>query len=391
MKKLLSIVMACAALTIVLAPTTFAAEFIHPTGDSGNVTLSNGESHKNVYLAGGNVFINSNIAGDLYAAAGNIIVEAPVDQDVVIAGGTITLNNTIGGDVRMLGGDVTINNAVGGDIVMVGGTLHLTEKSTVNGDLMAVGGEFNIDGHVTGQVKIDGGNVRLNSAIAGNVDITAESLTLDSKANVTNTLLYHGIKEPTRIEGSQVGTLDFQKMEQRRGGHPGRALAGLFTMVFVIKIIGLILAGILLMKLFPRTSSNAAESMQRGMWGNLGIGFLALIVGPIIFIMLLITFVGMYIAFLILFAWLIMLLVATLVACVFVGAWLIRTLTSKQTMTYDWQALVIGVVAIGVVMLVPFIGGVIFFVLMLMAFGGIIRQFYGSVKSEQHYHEPQVI
>jgi hypothetical protein len=35
-------------------------------------------------------------------------------------------------------------------------------------------------------------------------------------------------------------------------------------------------------------------------------------------------------------------------------------------------------------MLVPFIGGLIFLILLLMAFGGIIRQFYSRMQSEQH-------
>ena len=60
-----------------------------------------------------------------------------------------------------------------------------------------------------------------------------------------------------------------------------------------------------------------------------------------------------------------------------------KLLTKKDEMKYDWQSLVIGVVALGILMIIPVIGGLIFFILMLMAFGGIIRQLYDFIKSEQ--------
>jgi hypothetical protein len=386
MKKILGLAAAGMMLMFVIAPSASAAEFIRPDSSGGTVTLSNGETHKNVYVAGGSVFINSNISGDLYAAAGTVIVEAPVAGDVVILGGTLTINGAVSGDVRILGGDVTINNAVGGDVVMATGTLHLTEKSTVGGDLMAVGGTFDLDGPVTGQVKINGGDVRLNSVIAGNADITASnSLTLDSKANVPNTLLYHGANEAVHKDGSTVGNLDFQKIAENRGGRAGHFLAGLFTIVFVIKVIGLILAGLLLIKLFPRTSRAAVDSMHQHIWSNLGIGLVALIVGPILFVILLITFVGIYIALILLCAWLIVLWFAALVASIYVGAWIIMKLSKKNVMIYDWQALAIGVVAIGIISIIPVIGILVVLIFILMAFGGIIRQLHTKIKGEQNY------
>lgn len=385
MKKLLTLAAASLVMMLFLAPTAFAAEFIAPDKESGNITLSSGETHKNVYIAGGSIFINSNITGDLYGAGGTIIVEGNVEQDVVLAGGTITINGQVGGDVRVAGGNIIINGAVAGDVIMGGGTLHLTEKATVNGDLVAGAGETTVDATVVGAVKIAGGTVTLNSSLPGKIDVMADqSFTIGSKAIITNVITYKGPQEAVVQDGAQIASIDFQKLEPNKGGRVGHMFAALFTIAFVIKVIGLVLAGLLLMKLFPRTSTAAVESMQRSMWANLGIGFLGLIVAPIAFVILLMTFVGMYIAFMVMLVWLIMLLVAALVACVFAGAWIVKTLTKKETMTYDWQALLIGVVALAIIMLVPFIGGLLFFILMLMAFGGIIRQFYGHIQSEQN-------
>ncbi len=382
MKKLLGLATLSLVLLLVLAPSAMAAEFIGSSRHGDTVTLSNGETHRNLYIGGGSVFVNSDTQGDLYAAAGTIIVEKPVEQDVVIAGGTITLNGPIGGDVRILGGEVTINNAVGGDIVMAGGMLRLTEKGTVHGDLLGAGGEFVLDALVTGNVKINADFVQLNSVIGGDANVTAvKSLKLGAKANIPNKLTYHSRQDLTKEDGAHVGTFDFQPM--KGGGRMGHLAASVFAMSFIIKVIGLILAGLLLMKLFPRTSRASIDAMHQNKWINVGIGLATLIVGPVIFVLLLISFVGMYIAFMWLFVWLLMLLVATLVACIYVGAWINKALSKKETLFYDWQALVMGVVVIGLIMLVPFIGGLLFFILLMMAFGGIIRQFYAHIKREQ--------
>lgn len=388
MKKLLSLAAAGLAIVLIAAPiavhTVGAAEFIAPQGDAQNITLSKGETHKNVYIAGGSVFINSDTVGDLYAAGGTVIVEGAVEQDLVVAGGTVTLNGTVGGDVRVAGGNIIINGPVGGDVLVAGGTVHLTEKASVLGDLAVGSGDLIVDAPVTGTVKIGGGVVTLNSNMPGAVSVmSSETLTIGSKAVIPNSITHKGISEATVQEGAQIGTINFEMVQNQGKGHVGGMIATLFTITFVIKIIALVLAGLLLMKLFPHTSRESVEYMQRGMWANLGIGFLALIVGPIAFFILLISFFGMYIAFLLLFTWLTMLLLAALVASVFVGAWIVKILTKKGEMKYDWQSLLIGVVALGILMLVPVVGGLIFFILMLMAFGGIIRQFYGRIKNEQ--------
>lgn len=389
MKKLLGFAAVGVAMMLLAAPfipqSIYAAEFIAPQNENENITLSSGETHKNVYIAGGSVFINSDVAGDLYGVGGTMTVEGKVEQDVVVAGGTITLNSPIGGDVRVAGGTVVINGPVGGDVIIGGGTVHITEKASVQGDLAVAAGDLILDGTVVGFVKIGGGVVTLNSSLPGQVTVAADqSLTIGSKAVIPNTIVYKGIKEAVVQDGAQIGTIDFQAMQNRGGNnHVGRMMFAIFSISFVIKSIGLILAALLLMKLFPRTAKKSVEHMQQGMWKNLGIGLIGLIVTPILFFILLITFFGMYIAFLLLFAWLLMLIVASLVASVFVGAWIINQLTKKQGMVYDWQALVIGVVVLGIVMIIPFIGSLVFLILMLMAFGGIIRQLYAHIQSEQ--------
>lgn len=384
MKKIIAFAVASLAVFALMVPTTFAAEFIAPDQESGNVTLSSGEKHHNTYVAGGKVFVNTDITGDLYAAGGTITIEGKIEQDAVVAGGTVTINGTVGGDVRVAGGTVTINGAVTGDVLIAGGTVYLTEKASIGGDLAAASGDMIVDSAIAGNAMIAGGVITLNSKVGGTVKVTADqSFTIGSKAEVAQTINYQGVKEATVVDGAKIGAVDFKKIEQPRGGHAGRVFATIFTITFVIKILAMMLAGLLLMKLFPRTSHAAVGKIMDKPWVNLGVGALVLFVGPIAVIIALISFFGLYIAIGAFLAWLLMLLFAALSSSVFVGSWIVKQLTKKPNMVYDWQALLIGIAVLSIVMLIPIIGGLFFFAILLIAFGAMIRLLMDHSRNEQ--------
>lgn len=384
MKKFILVSGIFAAISLMLAPMAFAAEFIQADKDSGNVTLSATETHHNAYVAGSSVFINSNTTGDLYAAGGTLTVEGSVEQDLVIAGGTISINGPVGGDIRMAGGNLTINNSVKGDVLVAGGSVRLTENSSVGGDLVVAGGQVIIDGPVTGNVRINGGSVTINNKMDGLVKVVAgQDFILGSKAEVANTISYKGQNDAQIAEGAQITKIDFEKVTPPAGGQAGHAIAAIFTIIFIIKVIGLILAGLLLMKLFPRSSQEVLARMHDNIWINLGIGAIGLIVVPFVSIILFITFIGFYIGIIAMLLWVLMLVLAVIVAAVYIGSWIIKLLTKKTSLTYDWQALVIGMVVVGVITVIPIIGPLALFILLLMAFGALIREKYSRIKSEQ--------
>lgn len=391
MKKLLSLAAASIALLLVLAPVASAAEFLSPADNQGNVTLSSTETHHNAYVAGGSVFVNSATTGDLYAAGGNLTIEGTVEQDLVVAGGTITVNGTVGGDVRVAGGNVTINSKVGGDLVVAGGTVIVSEKGSVGGDAMVAGGTVNFDGAVGANMKIRAGEVTINSPVFGTVDVVADkSLTFGSKAAIAGSIKYKGTQEAVVKDGAAISHVDFQKEEGRgdRGHGAGRMLAGIITLAFFVKIVGIILFGLLLLKIYPRTTRTLVQNMRANPWHNMLLGFVGLIVMPIAAVILMITLVGIYVAFLVLLVWLILALITSVIACIYAGAWVIKMINKKSEMVVDWQALVVGTVVLVIISIVPILGVLIFIALMLMAFGATLRHANAHIKDEQDSAPP---
>lgn len=361
--------------------TAMAAEFMAPSKGEGNVTVSSTETHHNLYVAGGNVLVNGPTTGDLYTAGGEITVEAPVEQDITVAGGNIHINGPVGGDVRAAGGTVVINSAVTGDVIIFGGTVEVSDRGSVGGDLVVNGGQINISGPVKGKLTVNGGNVTVNNSVAGDTMVRADQLTFGSQASVPNKITYKGASEAQISDGAQVGNIEYTKTATRHGA--ARKIAAIFTIGFVIKLIAGIVFALLALYLFPKTSRKALNHFANRPGLNFLIGLIGLIFIPIVTIIVMVIILGLFVGLVMLFAYVLLLILAMFVATVYTGAWIGQKLAKKEAISYDWQAVVIGVVAFGVLRLIPIVGWIAALVLMMIAFGALLRSVYDYQQRDQ--------
>lgn len=363
-----------------------AADFVVPK-DNGNVTVSADEKHDDLYVLGGNVLVNSGSTGDLVVAGGNVTIEGNVVGDVLIAGGTVYINGAIEGDVRGVGGSVTINNKVGGDVVMAGGTIVINERAEIGGDVMLAGGEISLLGRMMGsKLQVHGERVTINNVVTGNAQIkVTDKLFLGSKTVLGNTAIYKSYQEAQVENGAQLGGLQFEKFTGHGQDGKDRAgfVAGVLTLGFVLKLLASIVTALVLQKLFRRISHNLVQHLAGNFWMDLLIGLVAVIVTPIIAVLLMLSVVGFYLALILLAVWVLFLLVSCLLGTVFIGAWLVKKLGKKSELIIDWQAIVIGVVVVGIVSLIPIVGMLLVVVLMLAAMGALVRKLHVAIKSNQ--------
>lgn len=78
--------------------------------------------------------------GDLVVFGGNVTIEedASLDGNLVVVGGTITSNGETSGDMVVVGGQISLEEAalVGGDVVTVGGQLTQAEGAKIEGEVV---------------------------------------------------------------------------------------------------------------------------------------------------------------------------------------------------------------------------------------------------------------
>jgi len=373
MKKFLIVL---AALTLLfIAPTVAASDKQKDdSSDKGIVTVPAGEVvNKDYFAAGGIVEISGTVNGDVYAFGGQVLVDGKVNGDLIAAGGVVRISGDISQDARVGGGQVTISGSIGRNLTVGGGNIELAEKAVVRGSVIAGGGNISLASPIGGNAKVGGGNLTVSNKIAGDLEASISSLRLTSKSQIGGNLTYFSDQKASIDKEAKVaGSITQKKPAEVARPSPAKIL-GIFTGISlflkIISFVSTLILGLLLLKFFPKYSRDVVYTLRKRPWVSLGIGFAALILIPIIFVILLVTVVGIPLAFILLALYLISLYVARIFVIFWSGVILFER-TGRRV--HEVWAFILGLVIYSLLTLIPIIGGIITLFVVLFGLGAAI-------------------
>lgn len=322
-----------------------------------------------VYMAGANLHIDSETRGDLLAAGGTLALARPVGRDAMLAGGTVDVRAPVGDDLRAAGGTVTVSSAVGDDAVVAGGRVHLAGTGTVGGRAWLAGSEVVIEGRIAGELRAAGGTLALAGAIGGDADLAAQTVELRPGAHVAGNLVYRSPSEARIAPGARVdGEVRRIALDAPAVGPAVRATGGL------VALAALALAGIVLYLLFPRFALGAARTLRSAPWRALVVGFASLAAIPVLVILLLASVIGIPLALALLAAYLILLLAGFLVGILSLGDLGLSQLAPARMHARLGivAALIAALALLWLVRLVPVLGGLATFFVLLFGTGALL-------------------
>ncbi|MEK7590034.1 MAG: hypothetical protein AAB475_02155 [Patescibacteria group bacterium] len=330
----------------------------------------------NFYIGAWEASIDGDTFGDLVIGAGNITVSGNVSGDATIAGSDVSILEKINGDLRIIGGDILITNDVLGDIVVIGGNVKILSGVTVGKDLVVLAERVIIQGDVKGKVRVIGGEVSLDSKVDGNVDIKAgDSITISDHAVVLGDVVYSGEDESILTISDKAvikGKTTFNKGKVISASTFKTAMLALLSSFVFIKLITILtvvaLATIFLKKFSNRVAKDAIEQLgKKTLWG-----FITLIVTPVAIAMFFASVFGIALGVLGALGYGMLVILSVIYAGVIFGAWMDKLLIrKKEKIEVDWKNGVAGVVALTLIMQIPFIGGLGGLFFFLLALGSI--------------------
>lgn len=360
-KKILGYVV---VLVILVIPAlSLAAEF--RSGDQPAV--GNSEQIANdLYMAGGGITSAGNVTGDLVAGGGNIFVSGDVNADVTAGGGNVTILSSVGDDVRVVGGNIVIQGKVGGDLVAAGGQITLGGGG-VAGDVAIGGGDIRIEAPVAGKMTIKAGSVFINGTIGGNVNIEADVVKLGSAAVISGDLTYKARRELEKDPAAVInGKVTF---EERKGKMASPvAFAAIFSAFLIWKFFAILASAMLFGLVLRRYNMELIAYAVRRPLLEIFRGLVILIAMPIISILLVATLVGIPLGILGFIGFIAMMIFACIVTPIIIGSVVYRYL-SKKALEVSWKTILIGVLVYCLLGLIPFIGWLVQFLLMMLALG----------------------
>lgn len=373
MNTKLSILVAALVVLLLAVPGAWGVEFRNGTSVSvpAGTTLPD-----DLYAAGQNVNIAGTVNGDLFGAGSNITMTGATTHDAILSGGTVNITGRTGDDLRAAGGTVNISGAVVDSASVAGGTVNIQSAGTIGRNLGVAGRTIVIDGRVVRNLVATGGGVTINGIIGGNVQANANRLSIGPNAVIRGNLVYTGPQRASIASGARIlGATTYHPMAR----HPQHKKAPLALFgLWLLSLLGAFIVGALIIALSPATSVRIAEAIRTKPWISILIGFILLVVMPVLIIAIAITVVGIPLALILLATYLISLYIAHIFVALAIGRWIFGRFGRPNTSLY--VDLLVGLLILWVLMPIPFLGGLIGFIALLLGLGALATQRYTMMR-----------
>ncbi len=335
--------------------------------------------HDDLYIAAGEITIEGDIEGDLVVVGGTIIVNGDVSNDLFVGGGNVTINGTVGHTARIGGGQVIINSRVGRDLLVSGGAVTLGNKTHIRGDVIAGSGTFRSSGTIAKDLIGGFGNLTLEGPIGGDVKAGVDQLTIGRGGRIKGDLKYTSANSAKLSSKAQVSG----KIVHRKPPKPkkravpvlAKALGWLWHLASML-VIGLVIA-----LLFPKSLKGVEKALSNQLWPSLGIGFGGLFLVPIAIMFVFFTVIGIPLALITLALYLIAIYLSQIYAAASIGSIILRRLAGREL----WLGLgvIIGIFALALLQLIPILGGLITFAVILFGLGAMLLSIWTKRQDAQ--------
>jgi len=369
------------SLILLLLGISLTSLFAHEHGhEAGYTILKRQPITHDFYGAAEMVLISGRVSGDVVVAGQRLSIDGPVTEDVIAAGEIVTINGNVGDDIRAAGRLVSVNGEVGDHMVAAGETVTLGPQSKISNWASLAGRRVEVFGQVGKVLKIAAEEVIIAGELMDEVNIMADEVQILADAVIHGPLRVQSPNPPEIATGARIlGGVEHLPMPEVDYAPVLKviALAGL------VVIVGLILTGLVYFLMFPRFSVATARQIEQNPLITLGLGFVVLLLAPLVIVLLLSTGVGYLLGVVLAAAYLLMVIAGGMTGVIYVSDVTLRRLFNKEAASKGVMvATLIGAfVLLGLVQIIPFIGSLVVLLLTVMGIGALKYQFWQQYQS----------
>lgn len=365
MKRIWLVIALAMAVVVGLKAAPVVAESVMMESEKLSVVAKDTTVDGSVYLVGESVDVQGTVQGDVYCAGQTVTISGTVDGDVLCAGQSVTVNGVVHGDVRVAGMNIMLKGQIDGGTTLAGMNITTDSASKIGRDATIAAGMVNLSGTITRDLMMTGGTMTLEGTIGRDAAVSADSVTATATAKIGGNLQYSSDNEAVLASGVVAGTVERTATPERPTVSISFAdvILAMFLAVVAFSVLAVIVT--LLAPRYVHQVSDIEGAKQFGMYFL--IGLVGLVVTPIILLMMLVTVVGAYAAFVLGVA----VLLATLVGGVLV-AYRLGRFMMQGAKTQPFINALIGSLALGVLGMVPLVGVLVMLVSTATGFGMVI-------------------
>lgn len=401
----------CLALVVLIPP---AQAFEGRAGDT--VVIAAGEViDDDLYVGAGSFTLEGAVKGDLVVVGSTIEINGTVEGDLMAAGQSVTVNGVVMDDARIAGAVLTLrgNAQIADDVIGAGYSLETQAGSSVGGDLVFGGYQALLAGDIEEDVSAGAGGLALRGSVGGNVDAdvgepgdqppfspfmfmpgmpavpsVSPGLTVGEGAKVGGNLDYTSAAEVDIPAGSVAGEITRQAPVVEAEEEAPSPTVQLLD--HLRRFVALLLVGLLMLWLVPAGTQRVADVLQARLLPSLGWGVVSIAAVILAFLVILVAMIllavvlgfvtldnlvgivivlGLLALFVLAVLFAIAVAYVTKIAVSFSGGRLILARLNPEWAGGRVWPLVVGLVIFVILTAIPWLGGLINLVVVLLGLG----------------------
>jgi len=289
----------------------------------------------------------------------------------------------IEGGLSAFGANIDIAGVVDGGLETFGANIIISGKN--QGDLKFAGANVTLSGQFLDSVNGVSANITISGTFEDDVEVRAARITIAPTAVIKGDLAYatalYERKEGSQILGKvvQMDTEEGKAWVRNKHQHikgPDYLPKILF---WIIATMAFIVVGLLINYFVPKPTEKIVSTMAGSIWRSLGIGLAFLIVAPLCIIIALFTVIGIPAGIISIFFYIIMIYISRVYVGLWIGRKILGNFRESYTTLFFWPYLA-GTIIIGALLLIPVLGWLLRFFLLLIGVGAMWQVLWNFAK-----------
>lgn len=364
----------------ILAPYASAES---KTFERENVTLKG--SHTDMqFLAGQSVRISANVADDVFAAGRDVTFDSATVQNAIVAGYDVELRSGKVADMIAAAANIKIAGTIEDDIVAAARSIRVSSEGTIGGDARFASETIDMEGRIDGNLRAAAARITITGKISGKADLLAQRIVIASGAAIAGDLIYRSDAEPEIAKGATIGgKIRRIEIDKSNLSAIGFSILGIGLFITLSWAVAMLILIVIVQLAFPGLMASSAGQLQANLWSNLGRGIAGFLLAGaltgLLFASILGIPLGVALSLVIAVVWLLGLV--TVSNCI---GLLIRRLRRSPVNIQlagrvGWG--IAGAIVLGMIALVPFVGGIIASLAIAAGFGAAAAELWKRLRT----------
>jgi anti-sigma factor RsiW/cytoskeletal protein CcmA (bactofilin family) len=318
-----------------------------------------------------NVDVAGTVKGDLFTVGEVVTVSGTVEGNVIVVARRVEISGTVGGTVFGAAHTVMISGKVARNLINAGDNINILKTGEIGGNWVTASRDATVDGNIHRDLISAATTLDLRGNVGRHVAFFGEQVSLAGASHVGGNLHARvGKEENVRVATGAVIEGQKNLLLHERTSRSNRYLTLRFYVWQTVRVITLFVTGLLLFKLAPSLIPSRFVSGTDWLKAG-GVGFATLVAVPVAAIIAAVTIIGLPIA--------LVSFVLYLGACYFAKVIVAEFVGRSVMHNTGALSLLAGVFLVIVAVNLPWIGGLINFVLILLGLGAIAVTIYNNL------------